>query len=66
MIAYTAWDSLRAIAQQYDADLRLDAEARIALSPHRVRFVSPAPARRLVERARRGLAMLQAATGSRA
>ena len=66
MIAYTAWDSLQAIARQYDADLSLDAEARIALSPHRDRFDSSAPARRLAERARRGLAMLQAATGSRA
>src|SRR3954453_18757751 len=31
MIAYTAWDSLQALAQQYDADLVIAPEERVGL-----------------------------------
>ena len=65
MIAYTAWDSLQAIARHYDADLSLDAESRLALAPHWNRILGSAPARHLAERARRGLTVLQVASASR-
>jgi hypothetical protein len=32
MIAYTAWDSLRAIAREYDADLTRDARGETVLA----------------------------------
>ena len=65
MIAYTAWDSLQAIAQQYDADLRLDAGTHVALAPRRDRFVRSVPMRRLTERARRSFTMFQSDSESR-
>ena len=65
MIAYTAWDSLQAIARHYDAALRLDPGTRLTLAPYWERSVCSAAARRLAERARRGLVMLQTASASR-
>ena len=65
MIAYTAWDSLLAIAQQYDADLSFDADARISLKPYWDRIVRSAPVRGLNERSRRRLTTLQVPSGSR-
>jgi hypothetical protein len=58
MIAYTAWDSLRAIAREYDADLSLDAEARVALRPYWDRIVRSAPVRGLNDWSRRRLTTL--------
>ena len=58
MIAYTAWDSLQKIAQQFDADLSVKSGTQIALTPHRDRFVKSVPVRRLGDLARRGLALL--------
>ena len=66
MIAYTAWDSLRVIAQQYDADLVLTPGERLGLTKRRDRSVPHAIARRLGQRLRAGLAVGQAPSGSRA
>jgi hypothetical protein len=60
MIAYTAWDSLQAIAQQVDADLILTPGERLGLSRRRDRCVPGATVRRLGERLRAGLAVKQA------
>lgn len=62
MIAYTAWDSLRAIARQYDADLTFDSGERLALTPQRERPMIPTAVRRLTARVRAGLAGQRAAT----
>ncbi len=56
MIAYTAWDSLQAIAQQYDADLVLTPGERLGLTRRRDRSVPRATMRRLGKRLRSGLA----------
>jgi hypothetical protein len=66
MIAYTAWDSLQAIAREYNADLSLDAGTRLALVPHWQRLVRSAPVRGLNEWSRRRLTALQPSSGSRA
>lgn len=66
MIAYTAWDSLRSIAREYDADLTLRPEGRVALAPHRAPTVPSVAMRRAVERAALGLAALLAAVGGMA
>ena len=58
MIAYTAWDSLRAIAQQYDADLVLAPGERLGLTRRPDRSVPGATLRRLGKRLRAGLAGL--------
>lgn len=58
MIAYTAWDSLQAIAQQYDADLVLAPGERLGLTRRRDRSVPGATLRRLGKRLRAGLAGL--------
>ena len=59
VIAYTAWDSLQAIAQQYDADLVLAPGERLGLTRRRDRSVPHATLRRLGKRLRAGLAGLQ-------
>jgi 2-hydroxychromene-2-carboxylate isomerase len=66
MIAYTAWDSLRAIAQQYGADLVLAPGERLGLTRRRDQSASHASVHRLGERLRNGLAALQAPRGRRA
>jgi 2-hydroxychromene-2-carboxylate isomerase len=58
MIAYTAWDSLQAIAQQYDADLVLAPGERLGLTRRRDHSVPRATLRRLGMRLRAGLAGL--------
>jgi hypothetical protein len=68
MIAYTAWDSLQAIAQQYDADLVLTLGERLGLTRRRDRSVPRATMRRLGTRLRSGLVgpHVQAPWGRRA
>ena len=58
MIAYTAWDSLQALAQQYDADLVIAPGERMGLRTRRNHSVSCTSMRRLGERLRAGLALL--------
>jgi 2-hydroxychromene-2-carboxylate isomerase len=58
MIAYTAWDSLQAIAQQYDADLVLASGERLGMARRRGQSVPRATLRRLGKRLRAGLAGL--------
>ena len=58
MIPYTAWDSLQAIAQQYDADLVLAPGERLGLARRRDQFVPRATLHRLGRRLRAGLADL--------
>jgi 2-hydroxychromene-2-carboxylate isomerase len=60
MIAYTAWDSLQAIAQQYDADLVIGPEQGLGLTLRRDRSIQPEAMRRLDERFRTELAGLLA------
>jgi hypothetical protein len=57
MIAYTAWDSLQAIAQQIDADLVLTPGERLGLSRRRGRSIPHATVHRLGESLRAGLAV---------
>ena len=59
MIAYTAWDSLQAIAQQYDADLVLAPGERLRLTRRRDRSAARATVHRLGKRLRASLAALQ-------
>ena len=59
MIAYTAWDSLQALAQQYDADLVIAPGERLGLRRRRNHSVPRASVRRLGERLRAGLSLLQ-------
>jgi hypothetical protein len=59
MIAYTAWDSLQALAQQYDADLVIAPGERLGLTRRRNRYIPRATVRRLGERLRAGLSVLQ-------
>jgi 2-hydroxychromene-2-carboxylate isomerase len=59
MIAYTAWDSLQAIAQQYDADLVLAPGERLRLMSRRSQFAPRATMHRLGKQLRAGLAALQ-------
>jgi hypothetical protein len=59
MIAYTAWDSLQAIAQQYDADLVLAPGERLRLARRRDRSAARATVHRLGKQLRAGLAELQ-------
>jgi hypothetical protein len=66
MIAYTAWDSLQAIAQQYDADLVLAPGERLRLTRRRDRSAARATVHRLGKHLRSGLAVLQAPSGRRA
>jgi hypothetical protein len=58
MIAYTAWDSLQALAQEYDADLVIAPGERIGLRNRRNQSVARASVRRLGERLRAGLSVL--------
>jgi hypothetical protein len=66
MIAYTAWDSLRTIAQQYDADLVLAPGERLRLTRRRDQSTPCATLHRLGKRLRAGLAGLQSPSGRRA
>ena len=66
MIAYTAWDSLQAIAQQYDADLVLAPGEPLGLTRRRDQFEPRATARRLAKRLRAGFAGLHGPSGRRA
>ncbi len=66
MIAYTAWDSLQAIAQQYDADLVLTPEERLRLSRRWDQSAARATVHDLGKRLRAGLSVLQASLGARA
>jgi hypothetical protein len=59
MIAYTAWDSLQALAQEYDADLVMAPGERIGLRKRRNHSVPHASMFHLGERLRAGLALLQ-------
>jgi len=59
MIAYTAWDSLQALAQQYDADLVIAPGDRLGLTERRTRYIPRASVLRLGERLRVGLSLLQ-------
>jgi hypothetical protein len=59
MIAYTAWDSLQALAQEYDADLVMAPGERIGLRGRRNHSVPHASMFHLGERLRAGLALLQ-------
>ena len=53
MIAYTAWDSLRVIAQQYDADLMLIPGERLELTKRRDQSMPRGTLHRLGQRLRR-------------
>jgi hypothetical protein len=64
MIAYTAWDSLQALAQEYDADLVMAPGDRIGLRGRRNHSVPHASMFRLGERLRAGLALLQGQASS--
>ncbi len=66
MIAYTAWDSLQAIAQQYDADLVLAPGERLRLTRRRDQSAARATVHRLGKRLRTGLSVLQSPSGRRA
>jgi hypothetical protein len=59
MIAYTAWDSLQAIAQQYDADLVMGPGQRLRLTMRQDRSISCEAMRRFGRRLRAGLAVLR-------
>jgi hypothetical protein len=65
MIAYTAWDSLQALAQQFDADLVVAPGDRIELTRRRGSSNPRSTVRRLGTRLRAGLAILQAPSGRR-
>ena len=65
MIAYTAWDSLQALAQQYDADLVIAPGEPIGLTRRRDRDIPRATVRRLGVRLRAGLSLLQGQTPPR-
>jgi len=62
MLAYTAWDSLQALAQQYDADLVIAPGERTGLRMRPNHSIPPASMRGLRERLRAGLALLQVQT----
>ena len=62
MIAYTAWDSLQALAQQYDADLDIAPGERIGLRMRPNHSIPPARMRGLGERLCAGLGLLQVQT----
>src|SRR5215204_3322952 len=66
MIAYTAWDSLQAIAQQYDADLVLAPGERLRLARRRDQSAPRATVRHLGKRLRSGLAVMQTPSRRRA
>jgi hypothetical protein len=65
MVAYTAWDSLQALAQQYDADLIIAPGEPIGLTRRRDRDIPRATVRRLGARLRSGLSLLQEQTPPR-
>ena len=66
MIAYTAWDSLQAIAQQNNADLVLTPGERLRLTRRRDQSAPRATVQRLGKQLRAGLAMRQVRSGRRA
>jgi len=66
MIVYTAWDSLQAIAQQYDADLVLAPGERLGLTRRREQSAPRATVRHLGKRLRSGLAVMQTPSRRRA
>ena len=66
MIAYTAWDSLQTIAQQYDADLVLAPGDRLRLTRRRDQSAARATVHRIAKQLRAGLAVPQASSGRRA
>lgn len=66
MIAYTAWDSLQAIAQLYDADLVLAPGEGLRLTRRRNLPAARATMHHLGKRLRAGLSVLQSPSGSRA
>lgn len=65
VIAYTAWDSLQALAQQYDADLVIAPGERLGLTKRRNPDIPHATVRRLGARLLAGLSLLQAQTPPR-
>ena len=65
MIPYTAWDSLRALAQQYDADLVIGPEQGPGLTRRRDRSLHLEAMRRLGERRRTELAVPQTPSSGR-
>ena len=66
MFAYTAWDSLQAIAHLYDADLVSVPDEPIALAPRASRPVACATVRGFARRLRARLTNLQFTSGRRA
>ena len=66
MIAYTAWDSLQAIAQEHDADLVLAPGERLRLTRRRDQSAARAAVHRIAKQLRAGLAVSQASSGGRA
>ena len=65
MIAYTAWDSLQAIAQQYDADLVLAPGEHLRLTRRRDQSAARATMHRIARQLRAGLAVPPAPSGRR-
>lgn len=57
MLAYTAWDGLRTIARQYDADLAHIPGERLELAPRWERSSLSLAVRRFAERIRAGRAV---------
>jgi len=63
MIAYTAWDSLQALAQQYDADLVVAPGERLGLRKRRNHSVPRVGVHGIGERLRAGLSLLRTSSG---
>ena len=63
MIAYTAWDSLQALAQQYDANLAIAPGERLGLRKRRNYSAPRAGVLSIGERLRAGLSLLQTSSG---
>jgi len=66
MFTYTAWDSLQAIARQFDADIVSVPDEAIALAPRESRPVACATVRGIARRLRSGLMNLQVTSRRRA
>jgi hypothetical protein len=66
MIAYTAWDSLRAIAREYDADLTLDARGDTIMAQRWERCSAVIATRRLSTQVRESLSAFRPAPTPRA
>ena len=61
MIAYTAWDSLRAIAREYDADLTHDARGDLVMAQRWERCSAMIAVRRFTSQVRESLAAFRTA-----